>query len=471
MSKILKSIPAVSFLALILVLTPGCGNKKTDPDASPASGTIETQNPVISPESTTENQSVPQVSIPTAPAASTEIPPAASSTPAASATTPSATAPSATAPSATAPSATAPSATGTSAAQAKHKLGELVFIDGTLTIHRKGIIIASKDIEIGDVVYPYDILLTGPKSKAEIDIASGSPGGATIKIAENTAFYFDSRELSEGERKTMLQLLSGAVAIKVDKLAGGSFNVATDTAVLGVRGTTFIVDTIPDGTLLLTCAEGAVAVQGNNGSAGTAEPGTAIVGSLGVVSPESVPLASLGSFRMDWRTEAYAAFGGKALMFIYSYAQAIDKARPDFDASYARLQSQVLTLKTWRDARAAGKVPRFTDYGAEKKAVAGVLFDCLAALFKIERPYYRLLELQTLQASGIGVGTLKDGSSSAAYFKSLEVSGRTLVPAMADIREALALFAWASAGSPLGSFFGSKAASLGSGGIFLGLDG
>jgi hypothetical protein len=41
---------------------------------------------------------------------------------------------------------------------------------------------------------------------------------------------------------------------------------------------------------------------------------------------------------------------------------------------------------------------------------------------------------------------------------------------MAVVREALELFNWASAGSPLGEFFGSKASTLGSGGLLLGMD-
>jgi len=46
------------------------------------------------------------------------------------------------------------------------------------------------------------VLVTGPKSRAEVDLGSGSPGGASIKLAENTAFYFDTEELSEAQRKT-----------------------------------------------------------------------------------------------------------------------------------------------------------------------------------------------------------------------------------------------------------------------------
>ena len=69
-----------------------------------------------------------------------------------------------------------------------------------------------------------------------------------------------------------------------------------------------------------------------------------------------------------------------------------------FDAAMAGLRSQEATLRLWRDAKAAGKVPRFTEWTAEKKAVGSILFESLKALFVMERPYYRLLELKSLDA-------------------------------------------------------------------------
>ncbi|MBN2876002.1 MAG: hypothetical protein JXM71_12965, partial [Spirochaetales bacterium] len=111
--------------------------------------------------------------------------------------------------------------------------------------------------------------------------------------------------------------------------------------------------------------------------------------------------------------------------------------------------------------------PRFTDWIAEKKAVSAALFDCLKALFSLERPYYRLMELKALHASGTGVGTLKDGRSSAAYFAGFDSANASLALGMARVREALLLFSWVSEGGPLGEFFGAKAESLGTGALFI----
>ncbi len=351
------------------------------------------------------------------------------------------------------------------AATAQRKIGELVFTEGSVSIHRAG---ASPERgDIGSVVRQFDVLITGPKSRAEIDLGSGSAGGASIKLAENTAFYFDTKELSGEQRKTVVQMLSGAVAIKVDKLANGSFSIATEQAVLGVRGTVFIVDSVPDGSLLVTCETGAVEVTAD-GVTRTAKPGGVVeLPEAGELRLLAVEPGDLGSYRGDWRTDAYKRFASQALSYTSAYAAAIDAGKPAFDAAYAKLKSQTPALDAWRAARAAGKEPRFTDWISEKKAVSAVLFDCLKAAFALERPYYRLLELKALHASGTGVGVLKDGRQSAEFFRNLESGNAGLVLGLAKVREALLLFSWASAGSPLGDFFGAKAESLGTGNLFL----
>lgn len=349
--------------------------------------------------------------------------------------------------------------------RAQRQLGELVFTEGSVSIQRAGAQVERADI--GSIVRAYDVLVTGPKSRAEVDLGSGSAGGATVKLAANTAFYFDTKELSDAQRKTVLQLLSGALAVKVDKLANGTFQIGTDSAVLGVRGTVFIVDTIPDGSLLVTCESGAVAVT-EGGQTTTAKPGGVVelteTGSLKLlaVQPED-----LGSYRGTWTADAYKSFASRALTYTSTYAAALDAGKPAFDAALAKLKAQKPALDAWRTARASEREPRFTDWIAEKKAVAPVLFDCLKALFTLERPYYRLVELKTLHEAGTGTGALKDGRSSAAYFSGFNTSNASLALGMANVREALLLFSWVSADSPLGEFFGAKAASLGTGRLLL----
>jgi len=473
-------LPKVAGFACValagLLLAISCGGSKAEtvpagtaaivPDSPPSASVVQdTFNPSppagpVEPAASTTNAAPAPDAVPAANTPSSAS--AAPSTPAASTPAP-VTTPSPAAPQTgiSTPSTAAPPA----APATQRKLGELVFTEGSVTIHRAGA--APERGDIGSIVRVYDVLVTGPKSRAEVDIASGSAGGASVKLAENTAFYFDTKELSDEGRKTVLQLLSGAVAVKVDKLANGSFSVGTDQAVLGVRGTVFIVDTVPDGSLLVTCETGAVQVN-VHGSIATAKPGTAVelqeAGSPGTVA---VDPANLGAYRSGWRTEAYTGFATRAVSYTSSYSAALEAGKPVFNAAFAKLDAQKTALDAWRAARAAGKVPRMTDWISEKKAVSAALFDCLKALFSIERPYYRLLELKALHTAGTGVGTLKNGTSSASYFAGFDASNSNLALGMAKVREALLLFSWVSAGSPLGDFFGSKAESLGTGSLFL----
>jgi len=457
--------PALALLlAMVLASTTSCGGSRQTSATSSAA-------PAAPSAATAIQQPAGTPATPEAPAAGTAAQPAATAPVAGTAPSTPPEAPG-TANQPGAVPATVPQANGTSPAASQpappavqRQLGEIVYAEGSVTIQRAGA--PAERADIGSIVRAYDVLVTGPKSRAEVDLGSGSSGGASVKLAANTAFYFDTKELSDAQRKTVLQLLSGALAIKVDRLANGTFQVGTDEAVLGVRGTVFIVDTVPDGSLLVTCESGAVAVT-EGGQTTTAKPGGVVeLTEAGGLKLLAVQPENLASYRGTWTTAAYKSFAPRALTYTSTYAAALDAGRPAFDAAYARLKAQKPALDAWRTARASGKEPRFTDWIAEKKAVSGVLFDCLKALFALERPYYRLVELKTLHDAGTGVGALKDGRTSAAYYSGFTASNANLALGMAGVREALLLFSWASAGSPLGEFFGSKAASLGTGSLLL----
>lgn len=365
-----------------------------------------------------------------------------------------------------APSAPSPSTALAGNSEKPKQIGEVVYTEGIVSVHRAGK--TKTSIDIGDVVYAYDVMITGKASLAQVDLGSGRPGGASIRLAENTAFYFDTKELSAGQRQTVLQLLSGSIAVKVEKLAGGSFSAVTDTAVLGVRGTEFVIDTIPDGSILVSCIEGLVAIQDSEGQTLSAQPGRTVSGGEAGLSAQTVAFEELAKNRISWRQSNFTNFASLAIKYSSGYAATLESNRGAFDNALAELSKQEAVLSLWREAKTSGRIPRFTEWITEKKTVGGVLFESLKSLFGIERAYYRLLELKTLHESGTGVGVLQDGRSTAEYFGEFDSRYESLADGMARVREALLLFAWASAGSPLGDFFGSKADSLGNGALFLG---
>ncbi|MBN2873853.1 MAG: FecR domain-containing protein, partial [Spirochaetales bacterium] len=320
------SLATITILAVSLSLAVSCGG--TDSADKPAA-------PAPSTQADTQTTPAETAATAAAPAASEQ---AATTSPGQGAES----APTETTPTETAGSTSQGSPQASSPASAapvtQRELGEIVFAEGSVSIHRAGA--QPEAADIGSIVRQYDVLVTGPKSRAEVDLGSGSAGGASVKLTENTAFYFDTKELGEAERKTVLQLLTGALAIKVDKLANGSFSVATEQAVLGVRGTVFIVDTVPDGSLLVTCDSGAVAVSAD-GSTTTAKPGAVVelpqAGDLRLLAVEP---ADLSSYRGEWRVDAYKSFASRALSYTSAYAATIESGKPAFEAALAKLDAQ-----------------------------------------------------------------------------------------------------------------------------------
>jgi ferric-dicitrate binding protein FerR (iron transport regulator) len=74
-----------------------------------------------------------------------------------------------------------------------------------------------------------------------------------------------------------VELLAGRLNFQIDKMAGSSgFEVRTQAAVMGVRGTTFSVITAPQGEILVTTREGRVEVSDSEGSVSYAQPGQVV---------------------------------------------------------------------------------------------------------------------------------------------------------------------------------------------------
>ncbi|MCX7023625.1 MAG: FecR family protein [Spirochaetes bacterium] len=441
----------MAIIAIALILLSSCGGRSATgtaaaPAVSPGPGTgAPTDAPTTGVQpavgTSTEGASAPAT---TAPATATAVPGSAVETPAGSA----------------APASPA----GAAPARTPRKIGEIVYAEGTVKIHRGGTIFSG---DIGSVVENLDVIATGPGGKAEIDLAAGFAGGAAIKLSENTAFYYETAALDSGSRETVLQLLAGSVALKVDKLSGGSFKVNADGAALGVRGTVFIVNTLPDGSMLVSCAEGKVECVSSDGAKAYAQPGTAVEKLDSGVTAVAIAVESLGGYRTGWVGDNTSAFEKRALFVISGYAERYAEGKPALNASLARLRAFDAVLRTWEGKKASGYEPRLTDWTTEKKQVGGVLFECLKALAAVERPYFRLVELAGWHARGIGKGSLKDGRATDAFFSSFTAEADSMASALSYVRRALYLFKYAAGDSPLGQFFGTKADSLGEVGAFL----
>ncbi|MBN1501731.1 MAG: FecR domain-containing protein [Spirochaetes bacterium] len=117
------------------------------------------------------------------------------------------------------------------------------------------VILNNKMINIGDQIRESDTIVTADRSSCDVKI-----GGSIIRIKENSKLEFSSL-LNKNSENTVLGLDKGKMLCKPKKLLkDDSFTVKTPTAVAGVRGTQFTVETDVNNTTRIKVFDGKVKV-------------------------------------------------------------------------------------------------------------------------------------------------------------------------------------------------------------------
>ena len=130
----------------------------------------------------------------------------------------------------------------------------LTFYTGSISIIVDG---ASLEVELGGTVPVGARVVTGKDSQC--DLQFGSLG--TLRVQSETTVTLKEVAIGAERRAASTKLLVGSVAAKVSKLSvKDRFNVSTDSAVCGVRGTEFIVRTSAEGATKISVKEGSVAL-------------------------------------------------------------------------------------------------------------------------------------------------------------------------------------------------------------------
>lgn len=112
-------------------------------------------------------------------------------------------------------------------------------------------------LNVGDLVQPQQIIVTGPDGYGVFQVADGS----TFEVFPKSHVVFRA---NRGDWKDLLEVWLGKVRIQIEHIGGLPNNnkVRTPTAVISVRGTIFDVEVEDqDATTLVTDEEGSVAVQ------------------------------------------------------------------------------------------------------------------------------------------------------------------------------------------------------------------
>ncbi len=136
--------------------------------------------------------------------------------------------------------------------------GEVTFLAGTATrMPTSGPAVA---LAMKGTVEQGDVLETGPKGKLEVTLGDKS----VLRLGPSSKLKVDTATFSDKDRDFKATLMLGKVWSKVTSVFGDNrgFEVKTERAVAGVRGTIFRVDADKTKAVLVRVYAGTVAVAG-----------------------------------------------------------------------------------------------------------------------------------------------------------------------------------------------------------------
>ena len=284
-------------------------------------------------------------------------------------------------------------------------LGKIDYIEGNAELVRDGSSVSV--VDIGTRIENLDQIKTSPDGLVTIAFDRNSGLTGTLQIAPNTVAIIRQDQIS-GTSANEVQLMAGSVGLKVKRLAGlkSSVQVRTPTAILGVRGTEFVVASF-NGSSLVACKEGEVSCAAYSGITG------APVGSGGKVS--SVPgtlveVQESGSFttgifpdgdfdknwndvQKKWKNFYVDIFIEDPVGFMNNFINNWTKYSNQFLEGSQKLRSNKV-LKNWLRTTKSGKVSgSYSDWVKERPAVMKDMIALRPNMMMTMITWYRLQEL------------------------------------------------------------------------------
>jgi len=327
-------------------------------------------------------------------------------------------------------------------AAAQAEIGLIAYMEEGVEIDRNRETIPAWDVYIGKEVENYDLLRTDQTGYAEVELDGPRSTPSIVRISPNTSFYFEINKIGR-DNTTTIGLITGSLSVKVAKLSDRqSVEVATESALMGVRGTDFNVTLSPAGDILVSAEDGRVSCIDDSGQELIAEPGTVVEKRPGELFREvPVAISDLETFRSSWYADRLEVFKANALRAIKFYAGRYLRLKSRFDGAYGDLQSNTRILRKWYDEERRGQIGGQMDSMREKKELIGELLELRRILYIFERVYFRLIELEGYYREGYGRGQIETGLSSAAFFNRFNRDREELGEKMAELRYITKLYA------------------------------
>lgn len=283
----------------------------------------------------------------------------------------------------------------------------ITYIEGTVDITRDGQYIEIGDIDIGTILENYDMIETGVDGYVEIDVSTPVSRAVTIKVMEETSFYYDTKKV-QGNTKTSFQLLAGSMGMKVQKLYNDSeLEINVNNSVMGVRGTEFTISSLVDGSTLVTTTEGKVSCKNDTGKEWFSTPGVVCETDRNNNYREiNIPVDKVNEYRKDWYTERLNILKSNALISIRHYAKLYNQFYPRFDRSWQSLERKDEVFTRWNRYLKSGANPSLSEAVLSKQSVSAEILELRSVLPIFQHTFYVMKVLGDLHRKGYGEGAL-----------------------------------------------------------------
>jgi len=321
------------------------------------------------------------------------------------------------------------------------QVGTIAVLRGNVSVQRNGRDLGARELDLGTTIENLDFIKTSRNSILEIAMDPRSGFNGRLIIRENTTIQLELSRLRTNQRGN-IELIAGSVGVSVNRLAGGSsLNVRTQTANMGVRGTTFDVSTAPEGSILVTTSEGRVACENEQGDVVYSEPGSAVESGEGTLRVIPVAVSSLEQFRREWNAQKIEAFRPNAPRAARQFVQQYQRLLREFNQGYSRLESQNAIIDKWINEHRQGQTGARQESLREKRAIIGPLMNLRRNLFLFERIYYRLVEIRDYLDNAALNSSLGSGQTLRSFYAQLDNEGPGLRQKMGRIRFVAKLYA------------------------------
>jgi len=285
-------------------------------------------------------------------------------------------------------------------------VGEIDYCEGVVQITRNGENL--KSVDIGTKIENLDLIKTSVDGIASITFNKNSGLTGNVQIMNGTTALIREDQIT-GISLNEVQLMAGSVGLKVKKLAGveSRIQVRSPSAVLGVRGTEFVVSSF-NGSSIVACKEGEVfcAVSssmdasilklGVNGS--SAIPGTMCeILESGKVNVGNFPD---GDFEKNWKETRdkwkdfnVKLFANDPVTSLNQYISTWDQYSAKVNAGAATLRTNPVLKKWLKDASTGTISGTMANWVQEKPVVMKDLIDMHPDMMVALFAWYRLQEL------------------------------------------------------------------------------